>query len=248
MNYRLRKLLGFALIFLALTGCRVVINVPENGGVTTASGAYGCRRDPDKPFHTLCGIDIYDLYFDEEFIAVPDPGFKFVGWKKRDHGLCGGKTTSCNIVSGLAKDNELLMELLESHQSFYLEPVFENASACRASDSGTSNKITLQQGESAIREIRVPRNSNGSGGSSHFEGCPSGVKCSVDGLDHDDPKFIIYKLKFSTTSATPTGKYNFQYHTFKGGKGCTLWGGCYDSPEKIQKRWKFKLKVVECPL
>ena len=36
---------GFALIFLALTGCRIVIKGPENGVVTTASGAYGCNPD-----------------------------------------------------------------------------------------------------------------------------------------------------------------------------------------------------------
>jgi hypothetical protein len=245
MNYRLSNLLGFALILLALSGCRIVIMPPENGRVTTASGAYECRPGL---FKVGCPIDIYDLYFDEEFIAIPDPGFKFVGWKRRDKGLCGGKMTSCKIVSGLAEDNEALIALLESDEVFYLEPVFEPISACGASDSGTSNKITLQQGESAIREIRLPRNSNGNAGSSHYEGCPAGVKCSVDSFGYDDPKFINYKLRFSTTSATPTGKYNFQYHTYKGGSGCELWGGCWDSPEKIKKRWKFKLKVVECPL
>jgi hypothetical protein len=243
MNYRQRKLHGFSLIFLVLTGCRVVITVPENGGVTTASGAFGCRYKPDWILGTICSIWISDLNFDEEFIAVPDPGYRFVGWKKEDHGLCGGETASCKIVSGLAKDNEILLELLESDLNFYLEPVFENTSACRATFPATSNKITLKQGESAVREIRIEGNQ-----ASHFEECPAGVKCSVDDLVYEGSNFTTYKLKFTTTSATPTGKHSFQYHTFKGGKGCGFFGGCYDSPEKIQKRWKFKLKVVQCPL
>jgi hypothetical protein len=243
MNYHVAKLIGLAVTVLALIGCRIEITSPENGRVTTTSGAYNCN--PSR-YDWSCFIEINDLYFEEEFIAIPDPGYVFAGWKKKDKGLCGGKTTSCKIVSGLAEDNEVLMVLLESNETFYLEAVFENASACGGTDSGKSEEITLRQGESAIREVKLKRDRQGSTDKTRLVGCPQGV-CSAD-FDRWNTKYAWKNLTFTTTPETPLGTYKVQYQTYKGGSSCDFLFGCRNTAVKIKKNWQFKLKVVECPM
>ena len=61
-------LLGVAFSFLSLVGCKIEITVPEGGRVNSSSGAYACSSD------SACTIDVYDVYFDEYFISVPDAG------------------------------------------------------------------------------------------------------------------------------------------------------------------------------
>jgi hypothetical protein len=105
---------------LLFTGCKIEISVPEGGRVISKSGDYLCQSGQ------VCIIDIYDLFFDEEFIGEPAPGFTFAEWKKVDRGFCANKTTPCRIVSAWAQIHEIFMELLESDDIFYLEPVFAN--------------------------------------------------------------------------------------------------------------------------
>ena len=106
---------GFVLMF---AGCKVKITVPTGGKVVSKSGAYVCQSGQE------CVIDIYDLYFDEEFIGQPAPGYEFVGWDKVDKSLCGNKSTPCRIVSGWAQIHPWFMQLLESDSLFFLSPVF----------------------------------------------------------------------------------------------------------------------------
>ena len=118
MNYPLRKLLGFALIFLAFTGCKLQIDVPAGGKVISESGSYECDSG------RACTIDVYDVSFDETFVAVPDQGYSFAGWKKREKGLCGGKDQPCHLPTTGFLAYDLLMEILESDTVFYLTPEF----------------------------------------------------------------------------------------------------------------------------
>ena len=76
-------LLVVAIIFLLLAGCKIKITVPEGGNVITESGSYGCVSERE------CTIDIYDIYFDETFVAEPDQGYVYIEWKRKDKGLCG---------------------------------------------------------------------------------------------------------------------------------------------------------------
>ena len=69
--------------FLAITGCKIRIVVPEGGRVTTSSGAYNCTAGK------TCDIDVVDIFFDQTFTAQPAQGYDFTGWQKRDRGLCG---------------------------------------------------------------------------------------------------------------------------------------------------------------
>lgn len=119
MDLHAARFWGITVIFLALAGCKIQISVPEGGKVKSLSGAYVCQAGQ------VCLIDIYDLYFEEEFVAVPDTGYKFVEWEKVDGGLCVGKATPCKIVSAPAKSDAALMILLESDAIFLLKPVFE---------------------------------------------------------------------------------------------------------------------------
>jgi len=76
---------GFALLLTSLlaSGCKIVIEVPEGGSVSTESGAFACAEG------ATCEIDVDDASFDESFTAVPADSYEFSGWKKRTRGLCG---------------------------------------------------------------------------------------------------------------------------------------------------------------
>lgn len=116
-------LLGLALSAV-LTGCKIRIDVPENGKVVTESGAIEC--DSGK----RCDIDVVDLFFDETFIAQPSSGYTFSGWQKRERGFCGGNTDACRLFTSGFEGNAALMSFLGGNEVFYLTPTFS------ASNSG----------------------------------------------------------------------------------------------------------------
>ena len=74
-----------------------------------------------------CSIDVSDIFFDETFTAQPADGFEFVGWRRQHRGLCGGRQEPCQLVSGDAEGNPILMAFLESPEEvFTLEPEFRS--------------------------------------------------------------------------------------------------------------------------
>ncbi len=109
------------LIVVAVTGCRIRIDNPSTGSVITNSGAHRCAAGQ------TCDIHVVDIFFDETFMAVPQRGYYFVGWKKRDKGLCGGQFKPCHIFTSAFEGNDVLMSFLESDDVFYLQPVFSSA-------------------------------------------------------------------------------------------------------------------------
>ena len=111
-------MLGVALTFLSLVGCKIQIDVPKGGYVISESGSYECRAGQ------ACTIDVYSIYFDETFVAVPDQGYHFSGWKKRDKGLCGGRNQPCWLPTTGFLGHDALLAVLESDTIFYLTPVF----------------------------------------------------------------------------------------------------------------------------
>lgn len=103
----------------ALSACKVEIEAPVEGSVTTVSGAIGCAASQ------LCTIDVSDIFFDETFVAQPEQGFVFAGWKEKHRGFCGGITNPCQLVTAAFEGNEVLMSILNApEETFYLEPVF----------------------------------------------------------------------------------------------------------------------------
>lgn len=114
--------LAFVLLLVAfLGGCRLFIVVPANGMVTTKSGAYNC------PAGKTCDIAVVDLFFNQTFIAVPDDGLVFQGWRKADRSFCGGSRSDCQLSTARFGESELLLEFLaRDDEVFYLSPVFIN--------------------------------------------------------------------------------------------------------------------------
>lgn len=106
---------------LLVSACKIAIDTPTSGGVTTTSGAIDCAAGQ------ACEVHVSDVYFDETFEAVPAEGFVFTGWKKVTGGLCGGSTDDCRIDSSIAEGNEALTALLEDPEAtFYLRPGFQS--------------------------------------------------------------------------------------------------------------------------
>lgn len=110
------RLIAIAFVLL-LNGCRIVVITPDTGSVTTIDSG-------NCPPGTRCTLDVYDIHFTDSFSAVPNPGYEFVGWKKRDKGLCGGNVGPCELSTGDMAGNDALLSVLESDEEFYLEPVF----------------------------------------------------------------------------------------------------------------------------
>lgn len=115
------RLAMILLITIAVAGCKIRIVNPNTGSVMTESGAFSCDADE------ACEISVVDLFFDETFMAVPQPDYYFVGWKKKDKRLCGGRLKPCHIFTSAFEDNEILMSFLQSDEEFYLQPLFSSA-------------------------------------------------------------------------------------------------------------------------
>ncbi len=143
-----------------LAGCKIQMSTTTGGSITTASGNFSCTGGSCTP------IDVTDLEFDETFTAEPDPGFSFVGWRKKQRGLCGGSTDSCRLfTSGFAGNNLLLSFLDKDDEVFFLEAVFtENSSAGGGSGTGNAsscwNETLVSPGTTLVASYA---SSNGSG-------------------------------------------------------------------------------------
>lgn len=245
------------LFFLSIAGCKIRIIVPEGGSVTTESGAYTCG------WGEKCDIDVVDFYFDETFIAKPTGQYKFLHWSKGPNRICGAEKQECRIHStGYDEDLDLAeatLALLESEERFYLVPVFAPINRCNDRVLGTGNVFTLREGEFTTREVHVPYLNIGAVYKTKFEGCPARV-CSKRYIgrigqiwsDAKD-KFDIHELRFAPRRGDPLGTYRINYVAYSGGYNVCEYndntGGnsCTWVPEKIRKRWEFKMNTVECP-
>ncbi len=127
---------------LAISGCKVRIEVPEGGRVMSESGAYYCNAG--QP----CVIDVVDYFFDESFIAEPEPGYLFRSWDKGDRFLCGANTSKrCGLSTsshGWLDDDAIFGPFLESDEVFYLRPRFEKGSCTYIKEE---NILDIQWGE-----------------------------------------------------------------------------------------------------
>lgn len=133
------KAISTIVALLTLSGCKIVIESPDAGYVTTESNWMTCRSNSN------CEIDVTDIYFDHTFIAVPNPGWEFIGWRKDNRFLCGGSIQPCKLTtSGLAGD-EALTSILESNEQFYLEPKFRS----------TDGIAQYSPKQKAVHELRV---------------------------------------------------------------------------------------------
>ncbi len=114
------KLLGVVACLFAISACKIRIEVPAGGYVTTESGAITCDSNQ------RCDVDVLDIYFNETFIAVPNRGKYFNGWAEGDRQLYPGMYVPALIVTtGLAEFPEWIA-FIESDETFYLSPTFSS--------------------------------------------------------------------------------------------------------------------------
>lgn len=111
------------LIPFLLSACKVQIEVPEGGSITTSSGSINCAAG------NVCSFDVTDVNFDEQFIAVPEEGFVFSGWSTKHRSFCGGKVDTCHLAtSGFSGNQALINFLSKDDEVFYLAPTFKRTS------------------------------------------------------------------------------------------------------------------------
>ena len=116
MNYR--RFASYTALAL-LAGCKIEIDAPVEGSITTASSAIECAAGQ------TCTIDIADTYFDETFEAVPATGWQFAGWKTGPSALCGDSLEPCNYSTTVFQGNENIDAFLENQDiALSLQPVF----------------------------------------------------------------------------------------------------------------------------
>lgn len=113
LNMSLRIVI--VLISLCLSACKIQITVPENGQVTTQSGAFTCAAE------SSCTVDVADVFFDETFVAEPASGYDFVQWGAQ---LCKGSAMPCRLFTAFAAGNADIMAVLQSDFELALSPVF----------------------------------------------------------------------------------------------------------------------------
>jgi hypothetical protein len=134
-----------------LPACKLRIEVGEGGYVVTQSGRYECRAgvaaqgslqqhkslyrggrvsaqhagEDDAGYH--CDIDVSDTNFEETFVAVAEPGYRFSHWNKRERGFFGNRTEDSITLTTTGFAGTSLEALLSMpDEIFYVEPVFES--------------------------------------------------------------------------------------------------------------------------
>jgi hypothetical protein len=145
MRQRQQARYSFAIVIflvLGLAGCKILIEVPEGGKVVSESGAYECSAG------STCTVDVSDTLFDETFELIVEEGYTFEGWSKKRRGLCGGKTTPCELSTSFLEGNSIFTYFLDSdEEAFYLEPLIRASSTddavCNYSDTTLNNQASL---------------------------------------------------------------------------------------------------------
>ena len=108
----------------AVAACKIDVDVPAGGSVTTNSGSLSCSAK------SSCTLDVADIYFDETFVANPATGFDFIGWKSGPARLCAGSTEPCRFsTAGLVGNEDAIALLDDPNLLVYLEPAFVSESA-----------------------------------------------------------------------------------------------------------------------
>ena len=120
---------SLVLVF-ALAGCHIEIDVPEGGRVTTESGTHECLSGQ------TCVITVSDTNFDETFVAEADEDYVFAGWARDNRYFCGGSVQPCRLpTTGFGNDDNLLA-VLNSDETFFLQPIFKKENQVRQIQPG----------------------------------------------------------------------------------------------------------------
>lgn len=110
-------------ISLLLAGCKLAVIVPE-GGEVQSIGSGTCSSG------VVCIVEVHNTNFSEIFRAVPNPGWYFHKWNSGDRFFCSSSgSPECELAfesTPGTEDNDKVLELVESSETFYLMPVFKD--------------------------------------------------------------------------------------------------------------------------
>ncbi|MEH6585028.1 MAG: hypothetical protein V7720_00645 [Halioglobus sp.] len=158
-------------VLLLISGCKVQIEVPKGGHVTSESSAYICHEGE------RCILEVNDTEFAEAFIAVPNQGYKFDGWKNVKAGLCGDVKSACELTTVNFKGNDALLSVLYSDDKFRLVPIFSqnNSGSPQAPMSTAYNPVYWSNLEKDIQAEKYTGNSYMYSSLPSSENCDPGV-------------------------------------------------------------------------
>ena len=75
-----------------LAGCKIVQTSTSGGSIISASGSHDCPED------SVCEVDIPNgERFSDTFVAVPNNGYAFAGWRGFESYLCAGGSPTCVV-------------------------------------------------------------------------------------------------------------------------------------------------------
>jgi hypothetical protein len=138
MNIRIAKVLSIMAVVACinlLIGCKIEITVPSGGNVSSASGGYDCASGE------TCIVEVNDFDFDEAFTAEPWEGWVFLGWKKGRGQLCGNASNECHLSSVGLEQFEVLAGIVQSEETFYLNPEFTEGTPIEQAISAVNDEI-----------------------------------------------------------------------------------------------------------
>ncbi len=104
-----------------VTGCKIVVEVPEGGMVSGESGEFICAGAQ------TCEIDVDDASFRETFTAIPAETHEFRGWKHGPWNICGDEQeryAPCLFSTLKYAGISGILSLLEADIPMYLKPEF----------------------------------------------------------------------------------------------------------------------------
>ena len=101
----------------SLAACKLEISVPTGGRVVGESG-FECQAG------ATCVLEVSTDDFSDVFRAEPAEGYVFSHWRKKQRAFCGKKSGACALTTTGFAAYPILLGILASDETFYLEPVF----------------------------------------------------------------------------------------------------------------------------
>ena len=84
--------MGCAALLVTIQGCKIVQTVSSGGSIVSSSGEHDCGEAQ------VCEVDVPNgERFSDTFVAVPNNGYAFAGWRGAESYLCAGGSPSCVV-------------------------------------------------------------------------------------------------------------------------------------------------------
>ncbi len=136
------KVISITLFLLFVQGCKINQVVPAGGAIVSRTGNYNCATGQ------TCLITINGTVFSDTFTAVPNPGYRFTGWKKQSGYLCGGTKTPCALENVPANFTAIDADT-------FLVPIFEKIDLVKFLPATTRGVFQVDPGATGAIDTTV---------------------------------------------------------------------------------------------